>query len=43
MSGYGPAYTTQSDAACDYLCGSCGSGTRLKHGEPIQCRECGYR
>lgn len=43
MSGYGPTYTTAGESACDYVCGSCGCGTKLKPGEPIQCRECGYR
>ncbi len=39
MSGYGAPI----DAGTQYLCGNCGSETRLKSGEPIQCRECGYR
>jgi DNA-directed RNA polymerase I, II, and III subunit RPABC4 len=43
MSGYGPTFTTSSEAVCEYVCGQCGSPTRLKPGEPIQCRECGYR
>jgi DNA-directed RNA polymerase I, II, and III subunit RPABC4 len=43
MSSYGPSFTTQSESACDYVCGSCGHSTKLKAGEPIQCRECGYR
>lgn len=42
MSGYGAQYTT-ADLGCDYTCGQCGVDMRLKSGEPIQCKECGYR
>ncbi|GLU18356.1 hypothetical protein SLE2022_346620 [Rubroshorea leprosula] len=26
-----------------YICGDCGQENTLKHGDVIQCRECGYR
>lgn len=31
------------DAVPAYTCGNCGSETKLKSGEPIACKECGYR
>lgn len=42
MSGYTSQYST-ADLGCEYTCGQCGVDTRLKSGEPIQCKECGYR
>lgn len=42
MSGHQTAYTTQEEG-CEYTCGQCGVDMRLKSGEPIQCKECGYR
>ena len=32
-----------ADLGTDYICGNCGVQNRVKAGEPIQCRECGYR
>jgi len=43
MSGYGSQYSAAGDPSTDYMCGNCGSTVKLKSGEPIQCRECGYR
>ena len=42
MSAYGAAYST-AELGCEYTCGQCGVDVRLKSGEPIQCKECGYR
>jgi DNA-directed RNA polymerase subunit RPC12/RpoP len=42
MSAYQTAYTTV-EQGCEYTCGQCGVDMRLKSGEPIQCKECGYR
>lgn len=43
MSGYGTTNFSTADPVCEYTCGQCGVDTRLKSGEPIQCKECGYR
>jgi DNA-directed RNA polymerase I, II, and III subunit RPABC4 len=40
MSGYG---APGDQAQPVYTCGNCGSDTTLKAGEPIACKECGYR
>jgi DNA-directed RNA polymerase I, II, and III subunit RPABC4 len=43
MSGYGQQYGSYQDQPNEYLCGSCGETVQLKGGEPIQCKQCGYR
>ena len=42
MSAYGQPMPVP-DLGTDYICGNCGLQNRVKAGEPIQCRECGYR
>ncbi len=27
----------------DYLCGDCGANVKLRQGDIIRCRDCGYR
>eukprot|EP00793_Prasinoderma_coloniale_P004026 PRCOL_00006868-RA len=35
-AGYGASGTP-------YICGDCGAENKIKQGDVIQCRECGYR
>jgi DNA-directed RNA polymerase I, II, and III subunit RPABC4 len=35
--------SAESLPSSSYICGDCGHKNRLKHGDTIRCRSCGYR
>ena len=43
LSGSGFEDPIQSAKPVQYLCGDCDTKITLKKGDPIRCKECGYR
>ena len=43
VDGAAYAQTETAQPRSAYICGDCGHQNKLKHGDTIRCRSCGYR
>lgn len=40
---YGGGMMDKQSSAMKYLCADCGKGVTINKGDPIRCKECGFR